>query len=254
MYIILHYELVLILNMRIVFLHTVICSPFECTNESSSFIKKSLIDHVYEEISLPICLVLLLVVQNLTLSTLHNNNKLFVLLQQPITIIVSLFFLYRMFLLYIDYQQTLQVSSNSNNDKEEILIYPNETISTRSVESNYNDSSSILNKNGQKNVWRIYDNEYDVSDFIKYHPGGIESIMLGCNRPDCTSLIQSYHPFSINIVKTILKKYRINNTTTTSNEEDNKDTNNNNKVSTSTSTNIGHENDLFYEVIIIYIL
>jgi hypothetical protein len=71
-----------------------------------------------------------------------------------------------------------------------------------------------------------------MTSFVPYHPGGIETIMLGANRHgghdddnaiiDCTPLFQSYHPFNIQKVKAILNKYEIHKEETNTNQTNNK--------------------------------
>jgi fatty acid desaturase len=41
-------------------------------------------------------------------------------------------------------------------------------------------------------VWKIYGQEYDLTDFD--HPGGTEALQLARGRPDATALFASYHP------------------------------------------------------------
>lgn len=47
----------------------------------------------------------------------------------------------------------------------------------------------------KRSLWTIHGMDYDLSDFVKRHPGGKESILLGRGR-DCTALFESYHPFT----------------------------------------------------------
>ena len=56
-------------------------------------------------------------------------------------------------------------------------------------------------------IWIIHGKRYRMTEFIQHHPGGRESIMLGCGR-DCTTLFESYHPFT-NRNCEILEKYRV---------------------------------------------
>jgi len=44
-------------------------------------------------------------------------------------------------------------------------------------------------------VWTIHGKRYDLSSWVKDHPGGEWAIKLGCNR-DCTALFESYHHFA----------------------------------------------------------
>ena len=60
-------------------------------------------------------------------------------------------------------------------------------------------------------IWRIYGNDYDLTNFVHEHPGGYEAIMLGCNRDDCTALFRSYHPSpsSYRHATKVLRSYRV---------------------------------------------
>lgn len=85
------------------------------------------------------------------------------------------------------------------------------------------DAKVVVSTSG--NLWTIHGNEYDLSDFVKRHPGGEEAILLGRGR-DCTALFESYHPFT-NHHRNVLKKYKPKNTTkskvTTQNENESVD-------------------------------
>lgn len=61
-------------------------------------------------------------------------------------------------------------------------------------------------------LWTIRGEQYDLNDYISFHPGGKEAILLGRGR-DCTALFESYHPFTKQH-ETVLQKYRINQTHT----------------------------------------
>ena len=95
-----------------------------------------------------------------------------------------------------------------------------------------------------QNVWRIYGNTYDLTNYVKYHPGGVEAIMLGANRDDCTAMFQSYHPFNIGAAKAVLAKYRIDDKLHGSIPGEKKKQANNYAHLTAR-----HENDLFYDVL-----
>jgi cytochrome b involved in lipid metabolism len=72
-------------------------------------------------------------------------------------------------------------------------------------------TSSSSSSHATNMIWRIHGQEYDLSSYVQYHPGGYEAILLGANRPDCTALFESYHPFTKTTARTVLQKYRINN-------------------------------------------
>jgi cytochrome b involved in lipid metabolism len=47
-----------------------------------------------------------------------------------------------------------------------------------------------------------------MAEYVPYHPGGLETIMLSCGR-DCTALFESYHPFTHQL-RHILENYLVN--------------------------------------------
>jgi hypothetical protein len=58
-------------------------------------------------------------------------------------------------------------------------------------------------------LWYIHGQAYDLRPFINRHPGGNEALLLGQGRDDCTALVLSYHPFSLERVQATLAKYRV---------------------------------------------
>lgn len=56
-------------------------------------------------------------------------------------------------------------------------------------------------------LWKIDGSYYDLSEFVTYHPGGSESVLLGKGR-DCTALFHSYHAFGNRHLQ-LLKKYQV---------------------------------------------
>lgn len=54
--------------------------------------------------------------------------------------------------------------------------------------------------------WEIYGNKYDLSEFVKKHPGGRRAILSGKGR-DCTALFESYHPWNYEKACNVLSKY-----------------------------------------------
>jgi cytochrome b involved in lipid metabolism len=189
------------------------CQPF-------NFSKRKHMDRVFHELSLPFSLVSLLVLQSV--NELEEYNYY-------ITMVATAFFAYRMVILADDYQLASAVKTET---------IPNKLLFTDGVTHDYSSTVST-NPPGHENVWRIYGNEYDVTDFIQHHPGGVESIMLGANRDDCTAVFQSYHAFNIKKAKAVLEKFRIGSKTCP--EEDK-------KLQGSYPT--GHHNDLFYEELV----
>jgi hypothetical protein len=73
--------------------------------------------------------------------------------------------------------------------------------------NNDNVSNSFDDRATTTNLWWIHGDGYDLNDFVQVHPGGIEAILLGKGR-DCTALVESYHPFSVDRVWKILEKHR----------------------------------------------
>ena len=47
--------------------------------------------------------------------------------------------------------------------------------------------------NTDPNHWVIHGRKFDLTDFVKKHPGGTRAIGFGRGR-DCTELFESYHP------------------------------------------------------------
>jgi cytochrome b involved in lipid metabolism len=143
--------------------------------------------------------------------------------------------LYKFVILYLDYTKNLNTVKGSNTEPINHLF--TETIAHLETKTDPTPN--------ERDLWRIYGNTYDMSDYVHKHPGGVEAIMLGCNRDDSTSLFQAYHAFNIGRAKKVLEKYRINKSTTTTNDDvDHKDAG---KVDALTSDK--HENDPFYEVL-----
>lgn len=60
-------------------------------------------------------------------------------------------------------------------------------------------------------MWNIYDNQYDLSEFMKHHPGGKMIIERSKNEKDLTPLFESYHAFSdIDSIRIRLDRYKVN--------------------------------------------
>jgi fatty acid desaturase len=55
--------------------------------------------------------------------------------------------------------------------------------------------------------WYIHGNAYDLSSYVKSHPGGEIAITLGRGR-DCTAMFESYHPFT-DRHRRVLKSYAV---------------------------------------------
>jgi len=97
---------------------------------------------------------------------------------------------------------TASISSSSSSS----LASADENNATLSSLSTSFDSSKD-NGFDEKNLWWIHGNGYDLKDFVKIHPGGIEAILLGKGR-DCTALVESYHAFSGDRVWKVLEKFK----------------------------------------------
>ena len=81
----------------------------------------------------------------------------------------------------------------------------------------------VKNNNLDKDVWNIYGNKYNLKLYIESntHPGGNNILEKVKNIDDISALFETYHAFSdINKIKSILKKYKIEN-----DNEPNNDTN-----------------------------
>eukprot|EP00419_Tripos_fusus_P086187 CAMPEP_0172865036 /NCGR_PEP_ID=MMETSP1075-20121228/81173_1 /TAXON_ID=2916 /ORGANISM="Ceratium fusus, Strain PA161109" /LENGTH=551 /DNA_ID=CAMNT_0013714021 /DNA_START=35 /DNA_END=1688 /DNA_ORIENTATION=+ len=61
----------------------------------------------------------------------------------------------------------------------------------------------------ESSVWTIHGKQYDMTGYVKHHPGGEWAINLGRNR-DCTGLFESYHVFADRAkLDKILARYEI---------------------------------------------
>jgi len=97
-----------------------------------------------------------------------------------------------------------------SNNSSTASISSSSSSSLTSADDNNGVSSSLstsFNDFGDKNLWWIHGHGYDLMDFVKNHPGGVEAILLGKGR-DCTALVESYHAFSGDRVWKVLEKYR----------------------------------------------
>ena len=60
-------------------------------------------------------------------------------------------------------------------------------------------------------VWHINNKLYDLTDFIKMHPGGSNILELTKNTGDITTLFDSYHAFSDKEkIYKMMKQYELN--------------------------------------------
>lgn len=59
------------------------------------------------------------------------------------------------------------------------------------------------------NLWYVFGEGYDLTEFVEKHPGGRHALLLGKGR-DCTNLIRSYHYFSPLRVAEKLEPYKAN--------------------------------------------
>ena len=48
----------------------------------------------------------------------------------------------------------------------------------------------------KEDLWSVHGKYYDLNTFVARHPGGVDAILLGKGLDDCTSLFESYHPFT----------------------------------------------------------
>jgi hypothetical protein len=95
---------------------------------------------------------------------------------------------------------TASISSSSSLTSSDDNNATSSSMSTSSY-------SSKSNEFDEKNLWWIHGKGYDLMEFVKNHPGGVEAILLGKGR-DCTALVESYHAFSGERVWKVLEKYR----------------------------------------------
>ena len=58
----------------------------------------------------------------------------------------------------------------------------------------------------KEDLWNIRGQWYDLRAFVERHPGGVDAIVLGQGLDDCTTLFESYHPFTTKPAQ-ILGKY-----------------------------------------------
>jgi fatty acid desaturase len=70
-------------------------------------------------------------------------------------------------------------------------------------------------------MWRIHGKQYDLTDFIEKHPGGMKILLLSKGLDDCTALYESYHAFSDKkSIDLILDKYEVNDDNPIKNDEE----------------------------------
>lgn len=66
-------------------------------------------------------------------------------------------------------------------------------------------SKELAQHKSQFDCWTVYNGRvYDISNYLPYHPGGEEKLLLGAGR-DCTHMFNKYHAW-VN-VEPILGKY-----------------------------------------------
>jgi cytochrome b involved in lipid metabolism len=133
---------------------------------------------------------------------------------------ITAFLIYRMIRLVGDY-------TSATMSTKETMVKP--TFVTHTLTKSIKNVASA----SDGYVWQIYGNTYDLTDYVRHHPGGKEAIMLGEGRDDCTAIFQSYHAFNIGKAKAVLEKYRISPMAIGQTKE--------------TLTSNKHENDLFYD-------
>ena len=62
-------------------------------------------------------------------------------------------------------------------------------------------------------MWSLYGNTYDLTSYLRYHPGGKEILEKTRGIGDCTALFESYHAFSdITEIRKSLEKYKVEDT------------------------------------------
>lgn len=226
-------------------------NPFQimyCRPTPLNVTKLTVID---EYISLPVFLSLMILMDVVGIMSVSTGR-----------ILASMIIVYKFFRSSMEYNQISVLKTETVPLKHQFTATLETTVKTTPT-------SPI-------NLWRIYGNTYDMTAYVEHHPGGVEAILLGANRDDCTAIFQSYHPFNITKAKQVLEKYRVanpktvtgtadsdNDTTTTVTDSDDDTTSTasstqsdnaivDDNVTTSTSdatTVVAHENDLFYDVL-----
>lgn len=78
------------------------------------------------------------------------------------------------------------------------------------IRSNFQQKKSLPQEDSTKQYWRIHGRYYDLSSFVKLHPGGISMIRLGQGR-DCTELFESIHNLSAMPLKKMLQRFLVQN-------------------------------------------
>lgn len=92
---------------------------------------------------------------------------------------------------WILYKATVFVRSLATQDS---LQSPVVTIKPV-VTTNQSVAAVAASPIARTNQWTVHGIDYDLTDFVKLHPGGKEALELGRGR-DCTALFESYHPFT----------------------------------------------------------
>lgn len=169
-------------------------SPFAIMYCRPMPIKQTKWNVIEDYVSLPIFLSMMLFVESVDdNSSIYSNNII-----STFQVIISAIALYRFVRVYFEYQQITSLTTETIPLKHQFTTTLDSTVKA----AGSIDGTSI-------NIWRIYGNTYDMTAYVEDHPGGVEAIMLGANREDCTALFQSYHPFNIQKAKSVLEKYRI---------------------------------------------
>jgi hypothetical protein len=123
------------------------------------------------------------------------------------------------------------ISSDNSATASVSSSFSSSSLTSSSDDCSNSNNDSSFDDQTTKNLWWIHGDGYDLNDFVQAHPGGIEAILLGKGR-DCTALVESYHPFSVDRVWKILEKHRCHNVSRCHNNDDEKKEekeNNNNK-------------------------
>ncbi|VEU44250.1 unnamed protein product [Pseudo-nitzschia multistriata] len=111
---------------------------------------------------------------------------------------------------YEGYHEATEGEDVSSNNSTTASISSSASFSSDDIDGIQTSSPTVGNSldGKSKDLWWIHGNGYDLMDFVKDHPGGIEAILLGKGR-DCTALVESYHAFSGERVWKILEKHRV---------------------------------------------
>jgi len=102
----------------------------------------------------------------------------------------------------------LNLASKEQETYSDDLTIINTTEPSSTPNTKIYDIEQIATHNSKADCWIVYKGKvYDVTPFVKLHPGGEDKISKGCGI-DATSLIENNHP-NLEKVLNIASKYSI---------------------------------------------